>query len=98
MEIYKNNQGIIEFKGNLVVSAIEDVFSAMETILDNSSQDIVIDLGQAEDIDIAGLQLLYSLKKTLEAEGSLHIRSVSDPVMERIVLSGFDMALKEALP
>ena len=98
MVISKDNQGVIEIKGNLVASAIEDAFSALDALMESSSQDIVIDLSQVEDIDISGLQLLYSLKKTLEAEGSLHINSVSALVMERISLSGFDLALKETLP
>ena len=98
MEINRNNQGVVEFKGSLVVSGIEDTFSAIESLMENLSQDMVIDLSEVEEIDIAGLQLLYALKKTLEAEGSLHIRAVSAPVMERLVLSGFDLALKEALP
>ncbi len=98
MEINKNSQGIVEFKGNLVVSGIEDTFSAIESLMENLSQDMVIDLSQVEEIDIAGLQLLYALKKTLEAEGSLHIKAVSASVMERIVLAGFDLPLTEALP
>jgi len=98
MEINKNNQGIIEFKGSLVVSGIEDTFSAIESLMENLSQNMVIDLSKVEDIDIAGLQLLYALKRTLEAEGSLHIKAVSAQVMERMVLAGFDLPLKEALP
>jgi anti-anti-sigma factor len=98
VEISKNNQGVIEIKGNLVVSVIEDAFSAIEALMENLSQDMVIDLSQVEDIDISGLQLLYSLKKILDGDGSLHIKSISAPVMERMMLSGFDLALKEALP
>ncbi|MGO9147211.1 MAG: STAS domain-containing protein [Desulfomonilia bacterium] len=98
MEINTDSQGVIVFKGNLVVSNIEVVHSALESVLEESSRNIVIDISQVEEIDIAGLQLLFSLKKTLEGDGSMHIRSLNQSIRDILDLSGFGVALKEALP
>ncbi|MGD0821376.1 MAG: STAS domain-containing protein [Desulfomonilia bacterium] len=98
MEISTDSQGVIVFKGNLVVSNIEVVHSALESVLEESSRNIVIDISQVEEIDIAGLQLLFSLKKTFEADGSMHIRSLNQSIRDILDLSGFGVALKEALP
>lgn len=97
MKIMKDNQGVIVFKGNLVVSTIDAAHSQMEKLLDEMSPDVVIDLSDVDDIDLAGLQFLTSLKKTFENDSSLHIRAVNASVMERIVLSGFNLTLREAL-
>jgi anti-anti-sigma regulatory factor len=51
-----------------------------------------------EEIDIAGLQLLYSLKKTFESDGALHILAINQVIRDIIDLSGFNVPLKEALP
>ena len=98
MEISTDSQGVIVFKGNLVVSNIEVVHSALESVLEESSRNIVIDISQVEEIDIAGLQLLFSLKKTFEGDGSMHIRSLNQSIRDILDLSGFGVALKEALP
>jgi anti-anti-sigma factor len=98
MEITTDSRGVIVFKGNLVVSNIEVVHSALESVLEESSRNIVIDISQVEEIDIAGLQLLFSLKKTFEGDGSMHIRSLNQSIRDILELSGFSVTLKEALP
>jgi anti-anti-sigma factor len=98
MEISTDSQGVIVFKGNLVVSNIEVVHSALESVFEESSRNIVIDISQVEEIDIAGLQLLFSLKKTFEGDGSMHIRSLNQSIKDILDLSGFDVALKEVIP
>ncbi len=98
MEISTDSQGVIVFKGYLVVSNIEVVHSALESVLEESSRNIVIDISQVEEIDIAGLQLLFSLKKTFEGDGSMHIRSLNQSIRDILDLSGFSFTLKEALP
>jgi len=98
MEITTDSHGTIVFKGNLVVSNIETIHSEIESLIEESSRNIAIDLSQVEEIDIAGLQLLYSLKKTCEGDGSLHINAMNQSVRDIIDLSGFNIPLKEALP
>jgi anti-anti-sigma factor len=98
MEISTDSQGTIVFKGNLVVTNIESIHSEIESLLEESSRYITIDLSQVEEIDIAGLQLLYSLKKTSEGAGALHILAINQSIRDIIDLSGFNIPLKEALP
>jgi anti-anti-sigma factor len=98
MEISTDSQGTIVFKGNLVVTNIESIHSEIESLLEESSRNITIDLRQVEEIDIAGLQLLYSLKKTLEVDGALNILAINQCIRDIIDLSGFNVPLKEALP
>jgi anti-anti-sigma factor len=97
MEISKDKKGMIVFKGNLVVSTIENAHSSLKPLLEDSPQNVTIDLSEVEEIDIAGLQLLASLKKTFEEEGFIHVTSLNAGVKEYIMISGFDLALKEAL-
>jgi anti-anti-sigma factor len=97
MEISTDSQGTIFFKGNLVVTNIELIHSEIETILEESSRNITINLSRVEEIDIAGLQFLYSLKKTVESDGSLRITDISQSIRDIINLSGFSVPLKEAL-
>ncbi len=97
MEIDIDSKGVIVFKGNLTVSNIDTVHSSLELLMEDASQDLNIDLSRVEEMDISGLQLLYSLKKTVEAEGSLRIRAVNPAIQEILDISGFSLALKEAL-
>ena len=98
MEISMDNKGVIHFKGNLVVSNIENVHSSLESLLEESSQIVTLDLSKVNEIDIAGLQLLYSLKKTFETDGALRIRAFSPALGNILEFSGFGNALKESLP
>ena len=98
MEISTDSQGTIVFKGNIVVTNIESIHSEIESLLEESSRHITIDLSQVDEIDIAGLQLLYSLKKTFECDGALHILAINQSIRDIIDLSGFNVPLKEALP
>ncbi|HPJ94580.1 MAG TPA: STAS domain-containing protein [Deltaproteobacteria bacterium] len=98
MEIIIDRQGAIVCKGNLVVSDIENIHSSLESLLEDSSQVITLDLDGVEEIDISGLQLLYSLKKTFDADGAMRIRAINPAIREIIEISGFSIALKEALP
>lgn len=98
MEISIDNQGVILFKGSLLVSDIENVHSSLESILEVSSQVVTLDLSNVYEIDIAGLQLLYALKKSFETEGALRIRAFSPALSDVLDVSGFSIALKESLP
>ncbi|HNQ85406.1 MAG TPA: STAS domain-containing protein [Deltaproteobacteria bacterium] len=98
MQITVDSAGVIHFKGNLVVSTIENVHSTLESLLERSSRVVTLDLSGVNEIDIAGLQLLYSLKMTFETDGALRIRAFSPTIGDILGASGFGIALKEALP
>jgi anti-anti-sigma factor len=95
MEIQKDASGALIFKGPLVVSEIESIHSKIEPLLDETIRETVLDLSGVDDIDISGLQLLYAIKKSAENEGSFRIKAISPHVKECIILSGFDIILKE---
>lgn len=98
MEISIDNQGVITLKGNLVVSDIENIHSTLESLLEDSSQIITLDMSGVDEMDIAGMQLLYSIKKTYETEGALRIRAINPALVDILDISGFDAVLKEILP
>jgi len=95
MEITKDSSGTIIFKGQMTVSEAESIHSRLESLLDELLRDITLDLSEVDDIDISGLQIIYAIKKSFENEGYFRIKALSAPVKECIVLSGFDMILKE---
>ncbi len=90
MNISKDENGAIVLKGNLAVAEIEATHTRLEAMLDESNQTIEVDLKEVAEIDTAGLQLLYSFKKTIEETGVFHIRDASTAVKEALTLSGFD--------
>jgi anti-anti-sigma factor len=95
MEIKKDSSGALVFKGKMVASEIESIHSKVEPLLDETILDTVLDLSGVDDIDISGLQLISSIKKSAENEGTFRIRAISPQVKECIILSGFEMILKE---
>lgn len=98
IEVRLDENGFISFKGCLVASCIEQAHSALEGILDESPQTIVLDLADVEEIDISGLQLLVSIRKAFSGEGSVRLSAVSPAVKEALEISGFEPALKETAP
>ncbi len=97
MEISRDASGTLLFKGSLVVSEIESIHMKIEPLLDETIGETVLDLSGVDEIDISGLQLLYAIKKSAENEGSFRIKAMSARVKECILLSGFDIILKEVV-
>lgn len=97
MEIHKDVSGTLVFKGSLVVSEIESIHARIEPLLDETIHETVLDLSEVDDIDISGLQILYAIKKSAENEGTFRIKAISSHVKECILLSGFDIILKEVV-
>jgi len=90
MNISKDSSGAIIMQGNLVVAEIESIHTALEGMLNDTSQTMELDLKAVDEVDTAGLQLLFALKKTIEETGVFHIRDASTAVKEALTLSGFD--------
>jgi anti-anti-sigma regulatory factor len=97
MEIIKDPSGTLVLKGQMITSQIEAIHSKIEPLIDEILPEAAFDLSEITEIDIAGLQLILALKKTIESEGSFQIRALSPPVKECIMLAGFDMLLKEVV-
>ena len=98
MQIFKD-KGAVVLKGKFVVSEIDTIHTQIETLLDELSPDLVLNLSEVDEIDTSGMQLLIALKKSIEEKerGSLQIKSASASVREAMSLSGFDTILKEDL-
>ena len=77
MEIFLDDRGVVLFRGALVASTIDSAYGSLENILENTGRNISVDLSGVEEIDISGLQLLCSLKKTFAVDGSMRIVSMS---------------------
>jgi len=97
MKISKDGSGAIVCSGNMVISEIESIQSQMETILDECSHKVIMDLSKVEEIDTSGLQLLYSIKQTLEPEGVFHVCAISEAVKETLIISGYERFLQEVV-
>ncbi|MBN2297672.1 MAG: STAS domain-containing protein [Deltaproteobacteria bacterium] len=95
MEITKDSSGTIVFKGQMTVSEAESIHSKLEPLLDEMLRDITLDLSDVDEIDISGLQIIFAIKKSVESEGYFRIKAISASVKECIMLSGFDLLLKE---
>jgi len=95
MEIIKDPSGTFVFKGQMTVSEIETIYLKIESLIDELLPNAVLDLSEVDEIDISGLQFILALKKSIESEGSFQIKAFSPSVKECIVISGFEMILKE---
>ena len=95
MEIIKDTSGTLVFKGQMIASEIEALYAKVEPLVEEILSDAVLDLSEVDEIDIAGLQLILALKKSVESEGSFQINAISPPVRECISISGFEMILLE---
>lgn len=85
----------IQLKGHLDIRQAESIQDTLnKSIKKNAS--LILDLTQADDIDFAVIQLLFSLKRTLNKnKNDLYIEGVNDKITEKIVLCDFKDLLQE---
>lgn len=68
----------------------------LEDELENSCEGItklILDLGQLEYISSAGLRVLLGAAQTMDDQGEMVVRNLTQPVRDVIELVGFDSAL-----
>jgi anti-sigma B factor antagonist len=76
--------------GRLTAVTAEELSSAVETAL-NETKKLILDFKELEFLASAGLRVIMSAKKKLDAcGGELVIRNVSEPVMDVFELVGLD--------
>jgi anti-anti-sigma factor len=97
MEIQKDSSGALVFKGQLVVSEIELAHSKVEPLLEDVIHETVLDLSGVDDIDISGIQLIFSIRKSSMSDGTFRIRGASPKVKDLIMLAGFEGILQEVV-
>lgn len=90
MEIKKEGNKVTAFiVGKLDRSTSPGFSDDMEKIVDESVDEIVIDLKDAIYISSAGLRIILALEKKMEnSDGNLTIRNMPDMIMEVFVETG----------
>jgi anti-anti-sigma factor len=76
---------------------INQIRTIYQTLLDefNSSSKLLIDLRNVDEIDLSGLQLLVSLKKScLEKNKEFYIKNLKEELLYSFELSGLDSYLE----
>lgn len=71
----------ISIRGDLTIDTVSGVLGQMRSAL--PSRDITVDLSDLKKIDLAGLQLLYSLDRTVRAAGGT-VRVQGESAIERL--------------
>jgi len=78
----------------LTISKIRDIYKELQEEFDLSNH-IIVDLKNVDEIDLSGLQLLISLKKSCELENKkLELLNIKDSLMHSFELSGTDSVLE----
>ena len=78
----------------LTIHNIRDIYEDIKNEF-NSSDDIKIDFKGVDEIDLSGLQLLISLKRSCEKGGKkLQFINIKDELLYSFELSGTDQVLE----
>ena len=71
----------------LTISKIRDIYKELQEEFDLSNH-IIVDLKNVDEIDLSGLQLLISLKKSCELENKkLELLNIKDSLMHSLSLA-----------
>ena len=84
----KDTQLLIALEGRLDTVTAPRLETELNASLDGIT-DLIIDMKDLEYISSAGLRVLLSAQKTMNKQGSLVIRNVSDLIMEIFEVTGF---------
>jgi len=72
----------ISIRGDLTIDRVSEIRDEMRSAL--PAKDLTLDLSQLEKIDLAGLQLLYSLERSVLAEeGTMRVNG--DSARDRLI-------------
>lgn len=91
MEIVKNTEGKvlnIAIVGRLDTTTAPQLEAELKSSL-NDVEELVFDLSKLEYISSAGLRVLLSCQKVMNAQGSMKITNVIPEVMEVFEITGF---------
>ncbi|MCQ2477829.1 MAG: STAS domain-containing protein [Clostridia bacterium] len=91
MEITKNKEGqqlTVALKGRLDTTTAPQLESELSTSLDDVTA-LVLDFKDLEYISSAGLRVMLSTQKTMNAKGDMTIKNVCDDIMEVFEITGF---------
>ena len=71
-------------------------YTELEEALDNAYDGVellVMDLGQLEYVSSSGLRVLLGASQTMDEQGKMVVRNVTDPIRKVINMVGFDSVL-----
>lgn len=91
MEIIKNVNGstlTVGIEGRLDTTTAPQLEAELKNSV-NGISELVFDLGKLEYISSAGLRVLLSAQKVMNAQGSMKITNVIPEVMEVFEITGF---------
>ena len=91
MEIIKNIDGSvcnIELQGRLDTTTAPQLEAVLKSSL-NGIGELVFDFSKLEYISSAGLRVLLSAQKVMNAQGKMNIKNVSAEIMEVFEITGF---------
>ncbi len=81
-------QTCLKIEGALSVYEVAELREKILAYLEKNKE-LILDLDEVTECDTAGIQLLYSARKTAEEEGkTFTVTSASDPVFEAITRIG----------
>ena len=87
---------VLDLKGVLDIRQAESIYNEMKKFAE-AKREVTVDFSEAEDIDMAVLQLLYSFKKTMaEQKKSVTLANLSEQLISRINLCDFTSLLEES--
>ena len=97
MNFSQDSQGsntIIRCEGRLDATSSPQLETAMNGLVDENQNHILIDFNKVDYLSSAGMRLLLSMTKRLNSsEGKLVLCSIHDDVMEIIRMAGFEQIL-----
>ena len=91
MEIIKTKHDAaltVNLKGRLDTTTAPELEAALKDSLDGIT-DLVLDFNGLEYVSSAGLRVLLATQKTMNKQGSMVIRNVSDDIQEVFEITGF---------
>ena len=84
----ENGKAILEMQGRLDTVTAPQAESAVKEILPGLT-DLTLDLEKLEYISSAGLRVLLSAQKIMNAQGKMKLRTVNGTIMEIFEVTGF---------
>ena len=84
----ENGSALFLLEGRLDTTTAPELESEVKTSLDGVSK-LTFDLKDLEYVSSAGLRVLLSAQKIMNAQGEMKIRNVNETVMEIFEVTGF---------
>ena len=84
----ENGSALFRLEGRLDTTTAPELESELKSSLDGVSK-LTFDLKDLEYVSSAGLRVLLSAQKIMNAQGEMKIRNVNETVMEIFEVTGF---------